>query len=383
MATHTVGIVLNGATGRIGSTQHLQNALRPIRQEGGLPLGNDRIMPRVKLVGREAEKLAVVAKANDIAEWTTDLDAALSDGEFTVFFDAAATHLRLGLLHRAVAAGKHIYTEKPVAPSVADGLALVRAAEARGLKHGAVEDKLSLPGLQKLAHLVDAGFFGRIVGFKLDFGWWVFDGTDTPAQRPSWNYKQSGGGGLTFDMYPHWRYVLEGLLGPIKSIVSAAWTATPERIDERGARYKVDVDDSVATLVQLENGAVGTVTSSWATRVRRDDLITLQVDGSNGSAVAGLHRCHIQPIAETPRVASFSIMNDLDIDYRAQWSAAPEAGPVRNGYRAGWEGFLHHVVAGAPFGSTLRAGIRDVQLAEACRRSAAERTWVTMDELPM
>jgi predicted dehydrogenase len=382
VATHGVGIIFNGATGRIGSTQHLQNALTPIRREGGLSLGEDRIMPRVKLVGRDPAKLAAVARANDIAEWTTNLDAALADPEFSVFFDAAATHTRLGLLHRAVAAGKHIYTEKPVAPSVADGLALVRAAEARGLKHGAVEDKLSLSGLRKLAHLVEAGFFGRIVGFKLDFGWWVFDGTDTPAQRPSWNYKQSGGGGLTFDMYPHWRYVLEGLLGPISSIVSAAWTAQPVRVDENGARYQVDVDDSVATLVRLENGAVGTVTSSWATRVRRDDLITLQVDGAGGSAVAGLHRCHIQPAAETPKVASFSIMNDLNIDYRAQWGAAPEAGPPRNGYRDGWEGFLRHVVAGAPFGSSLRAGVRDVQLAEACRRSAAERTWVAMDELP-
>jgi predicted dehydrogenase len=379
MAIHTVGIIINGATGRIGSTQHLQNSLMPIRAEGGLPLGDERIIPRPLLVGRNAERLAALAKLYDIADWTTDLDAALKNPEFPVFFDAAATHARLGVLHKAIAAGKHIYTEKPVAPSVTKGLELVRAADARGLKHGAVEDKLFLPGLQKLAYLMDIGFFGRIVGFKLEFGWWVFDGVHTPAQRPSWNYKKAGGGGLMFDMYPHWRYIIESILGRIKSIVSAAWTATPERIDENGQRYAVDVDDSVATLVELENGAFGTILSSWATRVRRDDLFTLQVDGTNGSAVAGLHRCHVQSTAETPKVTGFSVAADLGIDYRPQWSAVPDRGPYRNGYRMGWEGFLRHVVAGTPFRSDLRAGLRDVQLAEACQRSMAERKWVTME----
>jgi predicted dehydrogenase len=381
MATHTVGIIFNGATSRIGATQHLQNALTPIRREGGLPLGDDRIMPRIKLVGRNAEKLAAIAKANDLTDWTTDLDAALADAEFPVFFDAAATQTRLGVLQRAVAAGKHIYTEKPAVPSVEEGVALMRAAEARGLKHGAVEDKLSLPGMRKIAYLVQIGFFGRIIGFKLDFGWWVFDGMHTPAQRSSWNYQKTGGGGLIFDMYPHWRYLLEGLLGPIESLVSTAWTAIPDRVDERGQRYLADTDDSAATLLRLASGAFGTVTSSWATRVRRDDLITLQVDGTHGSAVAGLHRCHVQSLAETPKVAGFNVMVDVGTDYDAQWGEAPALGPVQNGYRAGWEGFLRHVVADAPFGSTLRAGVRDVQLAEACRRSAAERTWVTMEEL--
>jgi len=381
MATHTIGIILNGATGRIGSTQHLQNSLVPIRAEGGLPLGQDRILPRLKLVGRNAERLAAIAKTYDIADWTTDLDAVLADPDFTVFFDAAATHARLGMLQMAIAAGKHIYAEKPVAPSVAKGLTLVRAAEARGLKHGAVEDKLHLPGLQKLAYLVEIGFFGRIVGFKLEFGWWIFDGVHTPAQRPSWNYRDAGGGGLMFDMYPHWRYVIEGILGRIKSIVSTAWTATPERIDESGQRYRVDVEDSVVTLVELENGAFGAILSSWATRVRRDDLFTLQVDGMQGSAVAGLHRCHVQSLGETPKVTGFSVAADLGLDYRTQWGAVPELGAQRNGYRMGWEAFLRHVVAGAPFRSDLRAGIRDVQLAEACQRSMAERQWVALEEL--
>jgi predicted dehydrogenase len=379
MATRSIGIILNGATGRICNTQHLTNALMPIRAEGGLPLGDDTIMPRVLLVGRNRERLEAIATQHKITEWTTDLDAALADKEFSIFFDAAATHLRLDTLNKAIAAGKHIYTEKPIAPTVEQGLAVAKAAEDAGLKHGAVEDKVYLPGMQKLAHLQKLGFFGRVVGFKLDFGWWVFDGVDTTAQRPSWNYQRKGGGGLALDMYPHWRYVVEGVVGRIKSIVAATWTAIPERIDEQGRSYKVDVDDSVATLVELENGAFGTITSSWASRTRNDDLLTLHIDGTHGSARAGLHRCYVQSLAETPRLTGWNVNVDLNVDYRAQWGMAADLGPYKNSYRVGWEHYLRHVVAGAPLKSDLRAGVRDVQLAEACYKSMAERRWVNLD----
>jgi predicted dehydrogenase len=379
MATKTIGIILNGATGRICSTQHLQNALVPIRNEGGLAIGDDRIMPRLLLVGRDAERVAAVAKRHGIAEWSTDLDHVLGDRDLTVFFDAAATHQRAAVLDKAIAAGKHIYAEKPVAASVAQGLSLLQRTQERGLKHGAVEDKIYLPGLQKLLALATGGFFGRVVNFRLEFGWWVFDGTEVPCQRPSWNYRRAGGGGLIFDMVPHWRYIVEDVLGPIARIVTTSWTATPERIDESGERYGVDVEDSCAILVELAHGARGTILSSWATRVRRDDLLTFQVDGTHGSAIAGLHRCWTQTNVDTPRVAHFSVNVDLGIDYRDGWSEVAAAGPYKNPYRVGWEQYLHHVVGGAPLRSTLAAGLRDVQLAEACRRSHEEERWVTLD----
>jgi predicted dehydrogenase len=324
--------------------------------------------------------VAEVAKAHGVAAWTTDLDAALADPAYSIFFDAAATHQRPAVLAKAIAAGRHVYTEKPVAASVAQATELLRAAQARGLKHGAVEDKVYLPGLQKLVRLAEDGYFGRIVGFRLEFGWWVFDGIEAPSQRPSWNYRRDGGGGLILDMYPHWRYIIERILGPIARVVSVSQTATPERVDERGERYTVDVEDSAATLVELANGAVGTILSSWATRVRRDDLLTLQVDGTSGSALAGLHRCWTQSAADTPRVAHFSVMVDLGIDYRTGWSEVASAGPYTNPYRVGWEAFLRHVVADAPLRSDLTAGIRDVQFAEACHRSQKEGTWVKLAE---
>jgi predicted dehydrogenase len=378
MATKTIGIILNGATGRICSTQHLANALIPIRDEGGLPVGDDRLVPRLLLAGRDAERLAAVAKTHGVEHFTTDLDAALADPGYAIFFDAAATHQRAAVLAKAIAAGKHVYSEKPVAPTVAEGRALLKAAQARGLKHGAVEDKVYLPGLQKLAALTKSGALGRIVGFRLEFGWWVFDGIERPSQRPSWNYRADGGGGLILDMYPHWRYVIESIIGRIVRVASAAWTATPERADERGARFAVDVEDSATTMVELANGAFGTILSSWATRVRRDDLLTLQVDGSKGSALAGLHRCHVQTTAQAPPVAHFSVMKDLAIDYRGGWTDAPPLPAYRNPYRVGWEAFLRHVVIGAPLASDFAAGIRDVAFAEACHRSMAERTWIAL-----
>jgi predicted dehydrogenase len=375
MATQTIGIIVNGATGRIGSTQHLANALVPIIAEGGLALGSDRLLPRLLLVGRDADRLAAVARMHGIADWSTDLGAALADAAYAIFFDAAATQQRLAVLGRAIAAGKHVYTEKPVAPTAAQGLALLEEAQRRGLKHGAVEDKVHLPGLQKLAALTASGALGRIVGFRLEFGWWVFDGSDRPCQRPSWNYR-AGGGGLILDMYPHWRYIIETIVGRIARVASSEWIATPERVDEDGERYAVAVEDSAATLVELEGGAFGTILSSWATRVRRDDLLTLQVDGTKGSAVAGLHRCHVQSSAQTPAIAHFSVMKDIAADYRGGWSDAPPLPSYTNPYRVGWERFLRHVATNAPMPSDFAAGIRDVAFAETCHRSMRERTWI-------
>ena len=379
MPTKTIGIIVNGATGRIGSTQHLANALVPIRREGGLAAGADRIVPRPLLVGRDAQKLKQIAAAHGLDQWSTDLDAALSDPDFPVFFDAAATHQRRQVLERAITAGKHVYTEKPVALTAHDARALLAAARARGLKHGAVEDKQYLPGLQKLAALARAGFFGRVVGFKLEFGWWVFDGVTRPSQRPSWNYTRAGGGGLILDMYPHWRYVIENILGPIHRVATMAATAAPERVDEAGARYRVDVEDHAATLVELASGAAGTIMSSWATRVRRDDLMTLQIDGTGGSAIAGLHRCRVQPDGDTPTVRHFNPMVDLGIDYDTDWRDAPDAGPYANPYRVGWEDFLRHLATGAPLKADLAAGLRDLAFAEACQRSAATGAWVELE----
>jgi predicted dehydrogenase len=375
MATRTIGIIVNGATGRIGSTQHLANALVPIIAEGGLPIGDDRLMPRLLLVGRDADRLAVVARKHGVAAWSTDLDAALADPAYPIFFDAAATQQRLAVIEKALAAGKHVYSEKPVAPTAEQGRALLERATARGLKHGAVEDKVHLPGLQQLAALVRKGTLGRIVGFRLEFGWWVFDGSEQPCQRPSWNYR-SGGGGLILDMYPHWRYIIETIVGRIVRVASSQWIATPERVDEHGERYAVAVEDSAATLVELEGGAFGTILSSWATRVRRDDLLTLQVDGTKGSAVAGLHRCHVQSLALTPPIAHFSVMKDIAADYCDGWTEAPPLASYTNPYRVGWEKFLRHVATDAPMPSDFAAGVRDVAFAEACHRSMRERTWI-------
>ena len=375
MATQTIGIIVNGATGRIGSTQHLANALVPIIAEGGLALGADRLLPRLLLVGRDSDRLAAVARAHKVADWTTDLDAALADPAYAIFFDAAATEQRVAVLEQAIAAGKHVYSEKPLAPTAAQGLALLQQAQHRGLKHGAVEDKVHLPGLQKLALLTRGGELGRIVGFRLEFGWWVFDGSDRPCQRPSWNYR-AGGGGLILDMYPHWRYIIETIVGRIVRVASNAWIATPERIDEEGLRYAVAVEDSAATLVELEGGAFGTILSSWASRVRRDDLLTLQVDGTKGSAVAGLHRCHVQSLVQTPAIAHFSVMKDIDADYRDGWRQAAPLASYVNPYRVGWERFLRHVATNAPPQSDWAAGIRDVAFAEACHRSMTERRWI-------
>lgn len=380
MHTREVGIIVNGATSRIGSTQHLRNALVPILREGGLRAGDLTIVPKLILSGRDAVKLEQLARSLDLPNWTTDLDAALSDRDYEIFFDAGVTNLREDVLSAALDAGKHIYAEKPVVRDLDLGTTLLRKAELLGLRHGVVEDKLALPGLRKLAYLQRIGFFGRVISFKLEFGWWVFDGFDTECQRPSWNYQNARGGGAISDMHPHWRYVLEGILGPIVRVATATWTGTPRRKNEAGEQYDVDVEDGSASLAVLESGAVGTIFSAWTTRVRRDEPLLLQVDGTHGSASAGLHDCFMQSLAQTPKVR-WSPDEPVDVDHFAAWSAMPELTPAQSGYRAGWEGFLPHVVTGRPFASTLRAGLRDVLLAEACLTSSSTGAWVDLDAL--
>jgi predicted dehydrogenase len=382
MTTRTLGIIIDGATGRLGTTQHLR-ALLDMRREGGLPLGNgDRLMPDPVLLGRDPEKLAALAERSGGLKWSTDRDASLADPANSLYFDASATGGRPDRVRAAFAAGKHVYVEKPVAGNLEDALSLARAAERAGKKGGVVQDKLFLPGLKKLRRLYDANYFGRILSVRLDFGWWVFDGELIPAQRPSWNYKKETGGGLILDMFAHWRYIFDRLLGPITAVSCHHATLQPRRIDESGLPYDVDVEDHAFALFELEGGVPAQISSSWANRVKRDDLLQIQVDGTAGSAVAGLHRCFVQPSVATPR-PFFSPETPQAMNFDAQWQELPDLEPFENGYRAGWELFLRHVAEDAPFPAPLIEGAKSVQLAEACYRSHRERRWVDLPKLEL
>ncbi len=377
MAQRRVGIIIHGATGRIGSTQHLRNLLA-IRADGGVLLRNgDRLLPDPLLSGRNPAKLKALAEANGGLRWTTELDTALS-GDDEVFMECTASGFRVPLVERAIAAGKHIHIEKPTAPSLAEAVALAGLADVAGVKHAVVQDKLFLPGFSKLRLLRDAGFFGRMLSVRLESGWFVFDGTLQPGQRPSWNYR-SPGGGLAFDMLSHYRYMIEGLAAPFVRVACLTTTAIPERIDERGERYRVDVDDSVYCVAQLADGIACTISASWATRVRRDDLIQVQIDGTQGSAVAGGHRCVTQALVNTPS-PRWNTEAGQESDFRTQWAEVPGIGPFGSSFRLVWERFLRHLGEGGPC-PTLWDGARMVQLAEACQRSSRGEGWVELPAL--
>ena len=374
-------MIMNGVTGRMGTNQHLVRSIVAIRAQGGVALGNgDRVMPDPILVGRNEEKLAQLAAAHGIARWTTKLDAALRNPEDTLFFDAATTKLRAKLLHKAIAAGKDIYCEKPIAENLKDALAVARAAGKAGVRHGVVQDKLFLPGLLKLKTLIDAGFFGRIISVRGEFGYWVFEGDWQSAQRPSWNYRKKDGGGIILDMLCHWRYVLDNLFGDVKSVSCLGATHIPRRWDENGKAYKVDVDDSAYATFELAGGVIAHINSSWCTRVRRDDLVTLHVDGTHGSAVAGLQKCWSQARVNTPR----PVWNPdvaQPIRFFETWSEVPDHMSYDNGFKSEWEMFIRHLFEGAPFKWTLLEGAKGVQLAEAGLRSWKERRWIDIPPL--
>ncbi|GAA3615501.1 Gfo/Idh/MocA family protein [Microlunatus ginsengisoli] len=380
MAERTIKVIMNGVTGRMGYRQHLVRSILAIRDAGGVPVGDDRIQVEPVLVGRNADKLAELAKQHGVADWTTDLDEALADPSAQIYFDAQVTSARKGAILRAIAAGKHIFTEKPIAESVADGLELVAAAERAGTITGVVHDKLYLPGLVKLKRLIDLGFFGRILSVRGEFGYWVFDGDVIPAQRPSWNYRAEDGGGMVLDMFCHWNYVLENLFGRVEAVTAKAVTHIPERWDENGKAYTATADDAAYGIFELTGNVIAQINSSWAVRVDRGELVEFQVDGTHGSAVAGLFGCRIQPRAQTPK----PVWNpDLptDQDFRAQWEQVPDLEDYPNGFRAQWEQFLTDVDAGRPHSYDLAAGVRGLQLVEAGLRSSDEGRRVEIGQL--
>jgi predicted dehydrogenase len=383
MAVRRLGIIMHGVTGRMGYNQHLVRSIAAIRSAGGVALPNgDKAMPDPILVGRNAQKLAEIAELQGVARHTTDLDAALADPNDTVFFDSGSTQMRAALLTRAINAGKHVYCEKPVSETLEEALAVARLAESRGVKHGVVQDKIFLPGLRKLRMLRESGFFGRILSVRGEFGYWVFEGDLQPAQRPSWNYRKADGGGVVLDMLPHWRYVLDNTFGQVKSVSCRGVTHIPERIDEQGKRYNADADDAAYATFELEGGIIAQINSSWATRVNRDDLVTFHVDGTHGSAVAGLTRCVTQHRVNTPRPV-WNPDEPQTMKFMQQWDEVPDTQVFGNGFRVQWEDFIRHVMADTPWHHDLLEGAKGVQLAELATQSWVERRWVDVPPLSL
>jgi predicted dehydrogenase len=378
---HNVGIIMNGVTGRMGLNQHLRRSIYAIMKEGGMRLSDtESIMPKPILVGRSAIKLAAISAECGGLPWTTDLDEALANPDYSVYFDAQTTDRRVESVSAAIAAGKHIYCEKPIADRTEDALSLYRQAEAAGVKHGVVQDKLWLPGILKLKHLKDLGFFGSILSVRGEFGYWVFEGDTVSAQRPSWNYRAEDGGGIILDMLCHWRYVLDNVFGKVQAVSCLGATHIPERRDESGKPYECTADDSAYATFELEDGVIAHFNSSWTVRVRRDDLLTLQVDGTKGSAVAGLRDCWVQSYAATPR-PTWNPDIPQPINFFESWQKLPDQDRYDNAFKVQWEKFLLHLVKDTPFQWNLLEGARGVQLAEKGIESWRKRAWVDIPQI--
>jgi predicted dehydrogenase len=372
---------MNGVTGRMGLNQHLRRSLWAIVQQGGIKLNErEAIQPQLLLVGRSTAKLETISKECGGIPYTTDLDAALGDSKYTVYFDSQTTDRRAEAVTKAVQAGKHIYCEKPVADTLEVALDLYRKAKAAKVKHGVVQDKLWLPGFLKLKTLRELGFFGRIFSVRGEFGYWVFEGDTVPAQRPSWNYRKEDGGGIIIDMLCHWRYVLDNVFGKVKAVSCIGATHIPERVDEQGRTYQCTADDAAYATFELEGGIVAHFNSSWCTRVRRDDLLTVQVDGTKGSAVAGLRHCWIQHYGATPRPV-WNPDIESPLNYFNDWQQVPAQDNFDNAFKRQWELFLRHVVKDEPFPWSLLEGAKGVQLAEKGIESWQKRAWMEVPEV--
>ncbi|MFT3949485.1 MAG: Gfo/Idh/MocA family oxidoreductase [Agriterribacter sp.] len=380
MQEHKIGIIMNGVTGRMGTNQHLLRSIAEIIKQGGVKIGpGETIMPDPVLVGRDENKLQKLCALSGVSKMTTKLDEVMADPYYTIYFDAQTTTRRADAIRKAVAAGKHIYCEKPIAIDTREAMELYKFCKDAGVKNGVVQDKLWLPGILKLKRLIQQGFFGKILSVRGEFGYWVFEGDSIPAQRPSWNYRKEDGGGIIIDMLCHWRYVLDNVFGKVKAVSCLGATHIPERIDEQGKPYNCTADDAAYATFELENGVIAHFNSSWTVRVRRDDLLTLQVDGTKGSAVAGLRECYIQHYGNTPKPVWNPDITQ-PINFFEGWSKVPEQEQYDNAFKVQWELFLKHVVKGDPFPWDLYEGVKGVQLAEKGLESWEKRCWVDLKE---
>jgi predicted dehydrogenase len=381
LSTERIGIIMNGVTGRMGTNQHLIRSIGAIRSEGGIVGPGDKvIVPEPVLVGRNARKLEALATRTGVLKWSTDLDAVLSDPFYSVYFDAQTTGLRYDAVKKAIAAGKHVYCEKPIAERADQAIELARLAKAKGVKNGVVQDKLWIPGIRKLRILVESGFFGRIFAVRGEFGYWVFEGPLVTPQRPSWNYRKEEGGGIILDMVSHFSYLMESLFGRVQAVAATARVHIPERVDEAGKSYRSTGEDAVYATYAIDGDIVAHWNASWCVRVRRDDLLTIQVDGTKGSAVAGLRKCWAQHYTATPKPV-WNPDIDSPIDYFESWAEVPTVDACENAFKAEWELFLRHVAFGEPFRSTLLEGAKNVLLAEKTAESCERRVWVDVPPL--
>jgi predicted dehydrogenase len=381
MKQHTVGIIMNGVTGRMGTNQHLLRSIAEIMRQGGVRIGSDEtIMPDPVLVGRNSAKLEKLCAQSGVKKMTTNLDEVLADPHYTIYFDAQTTGRRAPAVRQAVQAGKHVYCEKPIAADTKTALELYKLCKDAGVKNGVVQDKLWLPGILKLKRLIQQGFFGKILSVRGEFGYWVFEGTTIPAQRPSWNYRKEDDGGIIVDMLCHWRYVLDNVFGKVKAVSCLGATHIDERVDEQGKTYKCTADDAAYATFELEGGIVAHFNSSWTVRVRRDDLLTLHVDGTKGSAVAGLRECYTQAYGNTPKPV-WNPDIQQPINFFDGWSRVPEQEIYDNAFKVQWELFLRHVAKDEPFQWDLYEGAKGVQLAEKGLESWAKRCWVDIPAL--
>ncbi len=381
MKEHKIGIIMNGVTGRMGTHQHLMRSIAEIIKQGGVKINpGETIMPDPVLVGRDEYKLQTLCSQSGIKKWSTDLDAVLADSHNVIYFDAQTTGRRADAVRKAVKAGKHIYCEKPISVDTNQALELYHLCKSSGVKNGVVQDKLWLPGLIKLKRLMQQDFFGRILSVRGEFGYWVFEGDSIPAQRPSWNYRKEDDGGIIVDMLCHWRYVLDNLFGKVISVSCLGATHIPKRFDESGKAYRCTADDAAYATFELENGIIAQFNSSWTVRVRRDDLLTLQVDGTKGSAVAGLRECYIQHYGNTPKPVWNPDMPQ-PINFFEGWAKLPDQENYENAFKVQWELFLKHVVKEDPFPWDLLEGVKGVQLAEKGLESWSKKCWVDIPEI--
>ena len=383
MATKRLGIIMHGVTGRMGYNQHLVRSICAIRDAGRRRACERRPRDARSDPGRPQRGEARRDRRSGTASraTTTDLDAALANTDDTVFFDAGSTQMRADLLSKAIDAGKDVYCEKPIADTLADAIKVAKLARSRGIKNGVVQDKLFLPGLRKMKLLKDAGFFGRMLSVRGEFGYWVFEGDLQPIQRPSWNYRKADGGGIILDMLCHWRYVLDNLFGEVKAVSCLGVTHIPRAHRRSGQALHGRCRRCRLCDVRARGR-----------RDRADQLVLVRAREARRSrhlpgrrhARLGGRRPHALLHPASREHAASGLESGRAADDELQRAVGGSAGhqAYDNGFKLQWEDFIRHVVRGSALDvRSARKASRACSSPSSGCKSWAERRWLDVPDL--
>jgi len=368
-----VGLIGYGFMGRTHTFAHLTMPL--YYSPPPVPCVLRAVCTRREASAREALRIGY-------QRWTTDPGEVIEAEDVDIVHICTPNHLHFDALRRAIAAGKHIYCDKPVTATLEEADALARLLPAYRQKGQVALQYRFFPATLKAKQLVQSGFLGPVTHFR---GLYLHSGSADPARAVNWKSTAAAGGGVIRDLGAHIVDLLWWLVGPFQAVtcVDRIWSAQRPDADHPGQMLTVDAEEGAAALARCADGAFGVIEVSKIATGAEDEL-RFEIHGERGAVRFNLMDPNFLEVYDARRPDG-----DLGGDRGWQRIACvqkyprPAAFPGPK-FTLGWirghvhslYAFLRAIADDAEPSPSLTEGLHLQRVLEAIRESAASRTWV-------